>query len=42
MQTNVNLIDRVKSFPTSIRFRNLASIAKRTSPLKFAKSELDR
>ena len=41
VQRDVNLIDLVKSFPTSIWLRHLASIAKRTSPLKFAKSELD-
>ena len=36
MQTHVNLVDLVKSFPTNIFFQNLASIQKRTSPLKFA------
>ena len=33
---NVNLVDIVKSFPTNIYLQNLASIQKRTSPLKFA------
>ena len=41
MQRDVNLIDLVKRFPTSICLRNLASMAKRTNYLKFAKSELD-
>ena len=36
MQKHVNLVDLVKSFPTNIYLRNLASIQKRTSPLKFA------
>ena len=34
VQRNVHLIDLVKSFPTSICLRNLASIQPRTSPLK--------
>ena len=36
MQKHVNLVDLVKSFPTNIFLQNLASIHKRTSPLKFA------
>ena len=36
MQKHVNLVDPVKSFPTNIFLQNLASIQKRTSPLKFA------
>ena len=36
MQKHVNLVDLVKSFPTNIYLRNLASIQKRTSPVKFA------
>ena len=36
MQKHVNLVDLVKSFPTNILLQNLASIQKRTSPLKFA------
>ena len=38
MQKHVNLVDLVKSFPTptSIYLQNLASIQKRTSPVKFA------
>ena len=36
MQKHVNLVDLVKSFPTSIYLQNLASIQKRTSPIKFA------
>ena len=36
MQKHVNLVDLVKSFPTTIFLQNLASIQKRTSPLKFA------
>ena len=36
MQKHVNLVDLVKSFPTNIYFQNLASIQKRTSPIKFA------
>ena len=36
MQKHVNLVDRVKSFPTNIYLQNLASIQKRTSPIKFA------
>ena len=36
MQKHVNLVDLVKSFPTNIHLQNLASIQKRTSPLKFA------
>ena len=35
MQKHVNLVDLVKSFPTNIFSQNLASIQKRTSPLKF-------
>ena len=38
MQRNVNLIDLVKSFPTSISLQKAASIQPRTSPLKFRKS----
>ena len=45
MQKDVNLVDLVKSFPTNIFLQNLASIQKRTSPIKFAhmaeKSEKD-
>ena len=33
---NVNRVDLVKSFPTNIFLQNLASIQKRTSPIKFA------
>ena len=33
---HVNLVDLVKSFPTNIYLQNLASIQKRTSPVKFA------
>ena len=36
MQKHVNLVDLVKSFPTNIYLHNLASIQKRTSPVKFA------
>ena len=36
MQKHVNLVDLVKSFPTNILSQNLASIQKRTSPVKFA------
>ena len=36
MQKHVNLVDLVKSFPTNIYLQNLASIQKRTSPMKFA------
>ena len=36
MQKHVNLVDLVKSFPTIIYLQNLASIQKRTSPIKFA------
>ena len=36
MQKHVNLVDLVKSFPTNIYLQNLASVQKRTSPLKFA------
>ena len=36
MQKHVNLVDLVKSFPTNIFLQNLASIQKRTSPIKFA------
>ena len=36
MQKHVNLVDLVKSFPTNICLQNLASIQKRTSPVKFA------
>ena len=35
MQKHVNLVDLVKSFPTNIYLQNLASIQKRTSPIKF-------
>ena len=35
MQKHVNLVDLVKSFPTNIFLQNLASIEKRTSPIKF-------
>ena len=34
MQKHVNLVDLVKSFPTNIFLQNLASIQKRTSPIK--------
>ena len=37
MQKHVNLVDLVKSFPTNILLQNLASIQKRTSPLKFGR-----
>ena len=36
MQKQVHLVDLVKSFPTNIFLHNLASIQKRTSPIKFA------
>ena len=36
MQKHVNLVDLVKSFPTNMFLQNLASIQKRTSPVKFA------
>ena len=36
MQKHVNFVDLVKSFPTNIYLQNLASIQKRTSPVKFA------
>ena len=36
MQKHVNLVDLVKSFPTHILLQNLASIQKRTRPIKFA------
>ena len=36
MQKHVNLVDLVKGFPTNIYLQNLASIQKRTSPVKFA------
>ena len=36
MQKHVNLVDLVKSFSTDIFLQNLASIQKRTSPVKFA------
>ena len=36
MQKHVNLVDLVKSFPTNIYLQILASIQKRTSPVKFA------
>ena len=35
MQKHVNRVDLVKSFPTNIFLQNLASIQKRTSPIKF-------
>ena len=36
MQKHVNLVDLAKSFPTHILLQILASIQKRTSPIKFA------
>ena len=36
MHKDVNLVDIVKSFRTNIYLQNLASIQKRTSPVKFA------
>ena len=36
MQKHANLVDLVKSFPTNILLQILASIQKRTSPIKFA------
>ena len=36
MQKHANLVDLVKSFPTTIFLQNLASIQKRMSPVKFA------
>ena len=36
MQKHVNLVDLVKSLPTNMFLQNLASIQKRTSPIKFA------
>ena len=45
MQKHANLVDLVKSFPANIFLQNLASIQKRTSPIKFVhlaeKSEKD-
>ena len=38
MQKHANLVDLVKSFPTSIYLQNLASIQPRTSLVKFARS----
>ena len=35
MQKHVNLLDLVKSFPTNIFLQNLASVQKRTNPIKF-------
>ena len=35
MQKHVNLVDLVKSFPASISLKILASIQKRTRPIKF-------
>ena len=35
MQKHINLVDLVKTFPTNIFLQNLASIQKRTSPVKF-------
>ena len=35
MQKDVNLVDLIKSFPANILMQNLASIQKRTSPIKF-------
>ena len=37
MQKHVNLVDLIKSFRTNIYLQNLASIQKRTSPVKFAR-----
>ena len=36
MQKHGHLVDLVKSLPTNIYLQNLASIQKRTSPIKFA------
>ena len=36
VQKHVNLVDLVKSFPANIYLQNLASIQKRTSPVKYA------
>ena len=36
MQKHVNLVDLVMSFPMNIFLQNLASIQRRTSPIKFA------
>ena len=36
MQKHVNLVDLGESFPTNIYLQNLASIQRRTSPIKFA------
>ena len=36
MQKHVNLVDLVKSFPTNIYLQKLASVQKRTSPVRFA------
>ena len=35
MQKHIDLVDLVKSFPTNIVLQILASIEKRTSPIKF-------
>ena len=35
VQKHVDIVDLVKSFPKNILLQNLASIQKRTSPLKF-------
>ena len=40
MRKNINLIDLVKSFPTSFWIRNLALIQPRTSARRFAKRQL--
>ena len=37
MRKHVNLVDLVKSFPTKLLLQILASIQKRTSPVKFAR-----
>ena len=42
VQKFVNLVDLVKSFPTSFFLQNLASIQPRTSPLKFVGSRVGR
>ena len=36
MQKHVNLVDLVKSFQTNVFLQNLASIQKKTSPMKFS------
>ena len=41
MQKHVNLVDLVRSFPTSIYLQNMASMQPRTSPCEIAASLQD-